>query len=239
MRYLIVFYLLSTAFFAQAKVSIQVNHEMFYFAENPRLVDILSEVTGDNPWFWPASRLYRLNSSEAEQQRNDIVSELKFISISANKELIEQIHTLINEIQQWPLADRVDIIIDYDAAQMNANNNPRFENGDYLLELSLRPTATRIFGLSLPSLPVNMSDDQCAHHYIQNKNIKLANYDSAYIIQANGQTKKIGIAYWNQKCVELMPGSEIYLPLPESQFSEKYRTLNQKIAMLAKNRIVL
>ena len=239
MRCSIFLYLLLTVFCAQAKVSVQINQEIFNFPENPRLVEVLFPALAGKQWYWPASALYRLNSSRAENQRNQIIKKLESIQLSLNSENSIQVTYLIEQIKQWSLADRIDIPIDYDAAQLDSNSNPRFENGEYRLELKLRPTTANIFGLNKQTVIIDLSNSSCAHSSIQQLVAELVNKDFAYIIQPNGVTKKIGIAYWNKGCTELMPGSQIYLPLPESQFSKKNRLLNEQIVALAKNRINL
>jgi hypothetical protein len=239
MRSLIFFYLLTSACIAQAKVNVQLNQELLDFAGNPRLVKVLAKVSADEQWFWPATTLYRLDSSQAEKQRSEIVAKLEFLHSSLGHEPAKQVTYLIEQIKQWTLADRIVIAIDYDAAQMNNNNNLRFENGNYRLDLKLRPTTASIFGVTIQDLTFNLTNNQCAYDYIHQYATQLANIDFAYIIQPNGTSQKIGIAYWNKGCVELMPGSQIYLPLPESQFFKKNRLLNEQIVALAKNRIVL
>ncbi|WP_340678576.1 capsule biosynthesis GfcC family protein [Paraglaciecola sp.] len=237
MRCSIFLYLLLTVFCVQAKVSVQINQEVFNFSENPRLVGVLAQVAVGKQWYWPASALYRLNSSRAENQRDQIIKKLESIQLSLSSADSSHVSYLIEQIKQWSIADRIPIPIDYDAAQMNANNNPQFENGEYRLELRLRPQTASIFGLTSQALTINLANNQCAHSYIQQFSSSLASNDFAYIIQPDGVSKKIGIAYWNQGCTELMPGSQIYIPLPESQFFIENSMLNAQIVALAKNRI--
>ncbi|WP_157884309.1 capsule biosynthesis GfcC family protein [Paraglaciecola hydrolytica] len=235
---LLILYFLASTFSASAKVSIQVNNEFYSFANNPRLVEVLAKVTENQQWYWPASALYRLESLLVEKQRREIINRLAYIQLSLSQEDATKVNGLIGQINQWNLAERVNIKIDYDAAQMNANNNPRFENGSYRLDLITRPKSASVFGLISATFSIDLSNKQCAHQHIRALSEDLINHDYAYLIQPDGTTKKIGIAYWNTECVDVMPGSQIYLPLPESQFFQDNSLLNEQIVMLAKNRIV-
>ena len=239
MRYFILLFCLAAAPSVNANVSIQLNKELYQFEHNPRLVEVLAKVATEKQWYWPAAALYRLDSSLAEQQRNNIIEKLKLIRLSLSEQHAARVTYLIEQIKLWQFADRVNVPIDFDAAQMNVNNNPRFENGSYRLDLILRPTTAQVIGLTTQSLSVDLTEAQCAHQYIHQLVPNLANKDFAYLIQPNGVSIKIGIAYWNTNCVDIMPGSQIFLPLPESQFFHENRLLNEQIVALAKNRIVL
>jgi hypothetical protein len=239
MRFFILLFLLTAALSADAKVSIKINDELHQFDHNPRLAEVLVKVAAEKQWYWPAASLYRLDSSKAEQQRNKIIEQLTLMHKSLSGKNSAKMTHLIEQIKQWKLGDRVDMAIDYDAAQMNADNNPRFENGEYRLDLILRPLAAEIIGLTTQSLSIDLTNPQCAHQHIQQLNPNLANKDFAYLIQPNGLSKKFGIAYWNKGCVDIMPGSQIYLPLSESLFFYENQLLNEQIVALAKNRIVL
>jgi len=237
MRYFILLFYLAAAPSVNANVSIQLNKELYQFEHNPRLVEVLAKVATEKHWYWPAAALYRLDSSLAEQQRNNIIEKLKLLRLSLSEQHAARVTYLIKQIKQWQLADRVDVAIDFDAAQMNANNNPRFENGSYRLDLIMRPTTAQVMGLTTQSLSLDLTEAQCAHQYIHKLVPNLANKDFVYLIQPNGASKKIGIAYWNSNCVHIMPGSQIFLPLPELQFFNENRLLNEQIVALAKNRI--
>jgi len=237
MRCFILLFCLAIALSVKANVSIQLNNQLQLFEHNPRLAEVLTKVATEQQWYWPAAALYHLDSSQAEQQRNKIIEQLKRLRLSELHSA--QMTSLIEQIKQWQLADRVDVVIDFDAAQMNANNNPRFDNGSYRLDLILRPTTAQVIGLTTQSLSIDLTEAQCAHQYIHKLVPNLANKDFVYLIQPNGVSKKIGIAYWNTNCVDIMPGSQIFLPLPESLFFQDKQLLNEQIVALAKNRIIL
>ena len=239
MRWFLIFLLLNVVMGVHAKVSVQLNHMVLDFADNPRLTDVLAGINQQQSWYWPATALYRLDTSLAEQQRRNIITQLDFVALSLNPTSALKVRSLIAQIKQWQLADRVVMPIDYDAARVNLNNNPRFENGAYRLELMTRPNSAIVFGLINQPINLQLDQSQCAREYIEGLNQDLANPDYIYIVQPDGVIKKIGIAYWNSKCEDIMPGSQIYLGLPESQFFKHNTQLNEQIAQLATSKLGL
>ena len=239
MRWFLIFLLLNVVMSVHAKVSVQLNHMVLDFADNPRLTDVLAGVNQQQSWYWPATALYRLDTLLAEQQRRNIITQLDFVELSLDQTSALKVRSLIAQIKQWQLADRVMVPIDYDAARVNLNNNPRFENGTYRLELMTRPTTATVFGLIEQPIKLDLGTQQCAEDYIQHLNIDLANRDYVYIIQPDGVIKKTGVAYWNSACEDIMPGSQIYLGLPESQFFNHNNQLNEQIAQLATSKLGL
>lgn len=198
---------------------------------------MLSQVAYDKNWYWPASRLFRLDSSHAELMRSDILSKLKFMQVSLEGEEEQQVKRLIQQISGWKLADRIFTELDYDKAQLLASHNQRFEHGDYFIQLFERRNTINLFGLVEQSTD-KMENSQCGHEVIHQLVPTPINKDFAYIIQPDGVIKKIGIAYWNATCVDIMPESDIFMPFTESQFSTENSALNKQIIDLAKNRIM-
>jgi hypothetical protein len=221
-----------------AKVTVSINQQYYEFATEPRLVEVLAKVANDANWYWPATNLYRLETDEPSQLRNDIVARLKLVQSSANKNKSTQINNLIEQISAWKLAKRIGIKIDYDLAQTNPKFNPRFDEGKYLLNVTLRSNTFSVFGLVKQETPILLEKHQCAQTYIHEHFSALINKDNIFIIQPDGHTFKTGIAYWNAGCVDIMPGSQIYLPLEESQFFSNNSELNKLIVELALDRIV-
>ena len=239
MRFFLIFLLLNFVMSVHAKVSVRVNQMLLDFADNPRMSDVLSGLSKQQTWYWPAAALYRLDTSLGEQQRSNIITQLEFVALSLNQTNALKARSLINQIKQWQLADRVRMTIDYQASRVNLDKNPRFENGHYLLELYTRPTTATVFGLIDQPIKLDLATQLCAEDYIQRLDIDLANPDYVYIIQPDGVIKKTGVAYWNSACADIMPGSQIYLALPESQFFKHNTRLNEQIAQLATSKLGL
>ena len=57
------------------------------------------------------------------------------------------------------------------------------------------------------------------------------------LIQANGHVESIPTTEWNAKAVEIMPGSQLFIPFKQSYFGEDVKRINQIITTLAVNRV--
>lgn len=237
MRLVIFCCLLLLPHFCIAKVSVRINQQQFDFVTQPRLNEVLEKVAYDASWYWPAAQLFRLNSNNATQLRIDLLAKLKLMQASLSTDNVLQIDQLIEQLNSWKLADRILINLDYDLVQTNPKFNPRLEDGFYQLELFERPLTFSVFGLLHKATTIQLNNYQCAHGYINNTFSMLKNRDYIYIIQPDGQVIKAGIAYWNSRCVDIMPGSQVFLPFEESQFFSKNTELNKQIIELALNRL--
>lgn len=221
-----------------ADVSITINQQSFEYDYTPRLNEVLASVAYEQNWYWPASKLYQLDSTRTLTLRNDVVAKLKFMALSLDGQFAQRVQALIQQIRSWQLADRVLVNIDYDKAQLDPLSNPQFDNGQYQLNLVTRPDNVGVFGLAEDTPSISLSPKTCAHEYVNATFSSLENKDFVYIIAADGQISKVGIAYWNASCVDIMPGSQVFLPFPESQFFSDNTELNNQIIKLALNRIM-
>ena len=224
--------------FCFSEASITINHRDFVFTNQPRLSEVLSKVADEKDWYWPTSRLFRVNSNEANKLREMTISNLQFAQLTASQNDAANFTKLISQIQNWHLADRILIKIDFDLAQVDPRYNPRFEDGSYRLDLSTRSPYLTIFGLTDLPRVIKTNKKQCSSELVSELFLQQENKDYIYIVQPDGLSLKVGIAYWNAECVDIMPGSQIFLPLPESQFSIENTELNRQIIQLAKNRIL-
>jgi hypothetical protein len=221
----------------QAEVTVVINSEEFVFSDNPRLTEVLTPVAQKRHWYWPGSALFRLDGVRAVQQRREVLASLTVIEQETNVALANNIQHLKLQIQTWQLADRIEQTIDFDLARLDPNFNPRFEDGSYLLILKERPKTIEVFGLTENPTTLRLEHGTCLAKQLHKTYSDLQNKDLIYITQADSTVINYGIAYWNKSCVDVMPGSQIFLPFAESQFSESNRKLNYTIASLAKNRV--
>jgi hypothetical protein len=224
--------------FSHAEVSVTINYQKFDYLHQPRLNEVLSKVAYEKNWYWPASRLFRLDTNKANNLRKAIIEKLMSVQSTSNDNDGTQISLLLGQIKSWHLSDRISIKLDYDLAQLNPEFNPQFDNGNYRLDLSTLSPYITIFGLTESPRVIKKTTKQCANEYIASLFPQLENLDYIYIIQPNAVVIKTGIAYWNATCVDIMPDSQIYLPLPESQFFSENQELNLQIIELAKNRVL-
>lgn len=224
---------------ANAEVTVQLNQQQLSFDTNPRLTDVLV-YAADESWYWPASSLYQLNTDKPEALRQQVLATLATLAEEWQGSSAKQqaVLALSRQIIQWKLAERIAITIDYDLARVRAVNNPRFENGDYLLQLKKRPASVYPLGLIESVQPVTHHGAADVNTYLAALSYTtLADTEWVYILPVNGKAIKVGTAYFNTAHTEVMPGGQIFIPFKVELFSSRLERLNQQIIELAAYRI--
>ena len=236
---LLIFGILST-FYAFSNVNISINQKSYSYTENPRLADVLKPFAIEENWYWPATALYRKNSNNIEEKRAIVLSELKTVySQQTDPKFKKALVYLEQQIIAWQLVERIFIDIDYDKARIQAEHNPSFKDGDYLLLLKERPEAVSVFGMLENARAIPLLSMTTSYEYLKGIDVSEGSDKSfVFIIQADGSVKKVGIAYWNRVDHQIMPGGQLYIPIAERLFSNRIDELNKKIAELAANRVI-
>jgi hypothetical protein len=218
-------------------VKITINETVYHYDGNPRLSEVLEPIAVDKAWFWPSSGLYRLNKGYIQTLKEEVLVNIQ--GTYGSNDDTQGTRLLEDQIRNWNLADRVFIPIDFDLARSQAKFNPMFEDGEYLLVLKERPITVSLIGMLKGPKIVKFDSGFSVSDYLTNiVGFKNTEISYVYIIQGNGDMKKSGIAYWNNTHDQVMPGGQVFIPISESQFSQKNTLLNEKIARLAANRIL-
>ncbi|MBV2127769.1 capsule biosynthesis GfcC family protein [Arsukibacterium indicum] len=225
---------------AEAVVSVQIKGQSYLYQKPPRLAEVLQPVAFTDDWFWPASRLYRLDTMRAEQLREQIIQRLaalkgKWQQDSHYQNTIEQ---LTFQLQQWQLAERIMIAIDYDLARLKPAANPLFEPGQYLLSLTERPPHITVFGLARAERITHYGNASVSIYAGQLRRLAGSNYDWLFVLQPDGEVIKAGIASWNQQHLELMPGAQLFVPFDTRFFGDEFVEINQAVIELARHRVL-
>lgn len=235
--FVLVLFTLVLAFNLHAQVRVKINKSVYQYDANPRLADVLVPTFGVSQWYWPSAQLFRLNSTDYEATRNSLIALLSKDN-TASKNVLKAHQHLLSQINEWQLADRVQIEIDFERARYSLAHNPQFEAGEYLLKLSERPKSLFIFGAVATPQTIEHVDNQCIQETIKDiERYVGADLDKIFIISPNGKIEPAAIAYWNERCVVPMPGSSIYIPLQENQWFKKAALINKQMASLSVNRI--
>jgi hypothetical protein len=224
-----------------AQVSININDERFNYPGDTRLADVLAPVALQKHWYWPGSALFKLNSTDPQQLRSQIFQRMATLQAlwHGEQSKLEALSNLRQQLDSWQLAKRIDIKIDYDLARTNAEFNPQFDAGEYLLLLKLRPTDIRIFGLIATENKLKHRDAIDVSRYLDKLSLLPgADKSTVYIIQSDGRVFEAPIAYWNRQHQELMPGSQVFVPFDDS-WSSDLAQLNKLIVQLAADRVYL
>lgn len=221
-----------------ANVHVLIDGKRYAYPANPRLADVLAPVALEGDWYWAGAGLYKLGDEYHSKDRKVIIKKLNELKVR-NAERHSEYQSFIQQIESWQLVHRVDIDIDYELARIKISHNPRFENGDYLLNLSPRPDQIQVFGAIEESVELTYSNNTCIENYLkQLSKSNIASVDKVYVIQPNGKVFAVGAAYWNRECLLIMPGSQIYVPIAEHFYFNHIEELNWSIAKLSSNRIL-
>lgn len=226
-----------------AEVTVQINQQQYVFANEPRLVEVLSPLAEQQNWYWPAAALYEIDNSELEDTRVEVLNQLSVLAENnthKNLQLKLAIEQLAADITKWTLARRLPIAIDYDLARLKAAANPQFTPGNYILRLAPRSKVVHIMGAINYSQQVGHLPNADVSNYLTKQTFtQLADKDYVLVIQANGTVVKAPAAYWNKTHQEVMPGSQLFVPFKENLFSPELSKINQQIVELASNRVLL
>lgn len=224
-----------------ADVSVQINNQQFHYIEAPRLANILEPVSADKRWYWPAAALYRLDSQKPEQMRENTLLSLQQL-LGRWQEKPERKATvlrLIRELENWQLAERVLVTVDYDLARVKPEFNPQLDNGRYLLRLKTRPDAVYAYGMI--TFPQRLAHQGAtpAYEYLHGLTFSAgADSKKLYVIQSDGRVEFVDNSYWNRQHLEIMPGGQLFIPFADEWFSSLAENINQQIAELARHRVM-
>lgn len=222
-------------------VTVEINGSHYQFDTNPRLNEVLAPVALQSNWYWPAAALYRLDSSEPEQLRQQVLQQIAQLKQhnAADSDLVTTLQSLERQVAAWRLAKRIAKPIDYDFARVRPDLNPRFDNGVYLLQLKQRPGNVYLFGALNSEMTVtHRGAAPAADYMLSAQPTALANLAELVLLQPDGKVQTAGAAYWNHAHIEAMPGAQVFIPLQSQLFSSQLDILNQRLLELASHRVL-
>ncbi|GAB2921981.1 capsule biosynthesis GfcC family protein [Rheinheimera gaetbuli] len=239
-RYLATLCLLLCSSLSQAAVSIDVNGERRDYPHNPRLAEVLQPYALTQPWYWPAAALYQTDSQHAQVLRQQLLQLATEIAQQSDDALLRDSLALLQaQVNQWQLADRVNLALDYDAATIQPALNPRFDNGSYRIVLKRRPVVVHIAGAVKRSFSVpHISAGAVARYVADSPMIYGADRDRLMIIQPDGRVIAAGISHWNHEHIEAMPGAQLLVLFAEPVLDGRFARLNALLQQLAAHRIL-
>lgn len=219
------------------KVQVHLNDHIRRYTYSPKLSDVLAPVALQRDWFWPASALYKQQDQAAEQERNEVLAQLKLLTADGNGALSQALSRTSYFISSWSLATRLNVAIDYDLVRIRPQQNLGFDDGHYMLKLYPRPQNIEFWGAVDQVVSMPHSGVKTVAAYLPALN-RSAYADMSYvlIIQPDGEIKRAGVESWNAQHIELMPGSSVFIPFASSLFQD-LTPLNEAIARLARHRV--
>ncbi|APC14808.1 hypothetical protein BLL42_03355 [Pseudomonas frederiksbergensis] len=138
---------------------------------------------------------------------------------------------LYEQIERLPVTGREVAVLDPIALEVGFARNALLEDGDRLI-YPARPSTVEVWGAVAQPCHVPYSAMQEARDYARQCAILSdAESDYLWLIQPDGQVRRVGVAAWNhQEGAVLAPGSRILVPIKNDDLDSPTPELNQQLA---------
>lgn len=234
-------FMCATSFGASALVDIELNGQHYRYLNPVRLSLILQTNAKNGNWYWPASAMYVIDQKYTEALRQDVLQTIDSLAVdlSVNDDKAMALNALRQQVAGWTLAKRLPVSINKNASRIDYRQNPMLQDGNYILHLTGRPSVVWMSGLVSTPGSYEYRNQHSAADYAEG--VKLRDYadpDYVYVITPRGEVTRQNIAYWGESYSQVMPGSQIYVPLFTWLLSPDVDELNEKVAELAVHRVL-
>ncbi|MEA3381388.1 MAG: capsule biosynthesis GfcC family protein [Pseudomonadota bacterium] len=222
-------------------VSIMINKQTYQFDRPIRLSSALSIVADNGDWYWPSASAFDLTNPKAEREKEIALSQIRTLLTQFDKdsETHVALQNLYEQVASWTVSTRIDMPISYNWARLFFEDNPMFQPGKYWIRLNGRPNVVHFSGAVVkPGAYKHQSDTSVYTAVHTVKKAVDADRSHVYVIDPRGNIEEKGIAYWNLDFAQLMPGSQVYVPISSELFSDKLKQLNERVAALAVHRVL-
>lgn len=222
-------------------VSIMINKQTYQFDRPIRLSSALSIVADNGDWYWPSASAFDLTNPKAEREKEIALSQIRTLLTQFDKdsETHAALQNLYEQVASWTVSTRIDMPISYNRARLFFEDNPMFQPGKYWIRLNGRPNVVHFSGAVVkPGAYKHQSDTSVYTAVHTVKKAVDADRSYVYVIDPRGNIEEKGIAYWNLDFAQLMPGSQVYVPISSELFSDKLKQLNERVAALAVHRVL-
>ena len=234
--------LLSTSSFAQeSTLSVMLNKQTYQFERPLRLSSVLSLIAENGDWYWPTAAVFNLTDTHAEDEKAAILIEIRDLMtrFDRDSDTFMALENLYEQVATWTVSTRIDMPVSYNRARLFFEENPMFQPGKYWIRLNGRPNVVHFSGAVIkPGAYQHQSNTSVYTAVDTVKKAVDADRSYVYIITPQGNVEERGIAYWNLDFSQLMPGSQVYVPISPELFSNKLKVLNKRVAALAVHRVL-
>lgn len=146
--------------------------------------------------------------------------------------LAARAHALREWIATMPATGRVRADLQPRRLEADNGSNRVLEEGDHLV-YPQRPQSVRVVGAVIVPCELPHVALRDAVRYMRDCAIEhaVADSESLWVVQPDGQVQHLGIANWNRSPVQaLAPGAVLYVPLDEAQITASAPDLNEAFA---------
>lgn len=201
------------------------------------LIDLVGQPRLANSW-WPGAVISEEKATaEALAQKQALTGRLAALSADASSDNAAALNALRQQLQALKVTGRQLVNLDPDIVRVSERGNPPLQ-GNYTLWVGGQPTEVTLFGLiSRPGKQPFMPGRDVASYLEGQNRLSGADRSYAWVVYPDGRTQKVPVAYWNQRHVEPMPGSLIFVGLDDSFWSSEPEALNADILHTLMQRI--
>lgn len=228
-------------------VAVRIEREGFVpltleFSAPPTLAQLLEEVPVATRVYWPNARLFQLDSVAPENQKQAVLVQLEALQQywenRGRPARAKTIQALQKQVVSWRVARAIAIRLDYDLARIQPKYSPRMDPGSYLLRCGGRPATVALWGAIAPPREIPHLNATAADRYLEwIALLPGADHSWLYSIPPYTPLERIPVASWNRHHQEVMPGSQLFLPVHEALLPPGYRSLNLALAELLRHRV--
>lgn len=225
----------------QALVNVKINGQQYRYLNPVRLSLILQTTAKNGDWYWPACAIYSEDTADVEAMRKDVLQSIDAVAVdlSVNDDKAIALNALKRQVENWTLAKRLPVKLNRNAARLDVKQNPMLQEGNYAIYLTGRPDTVWLSGMVKTPGSYEYRNQSTPADYAEGVNLRgYADPDYVYVISPRGEITKQNIAYWGKSYSQVMPGSQIYVPLFTWLLSPDVDDLNEKVASLAVHRVL-
>lgn len=201
-----------------------------------RLLDVISAAQPDAQSYWlGAAWLHRSLEDQQTRLKAAVLFDLKLLQrvalVNGHQTRAALSARLQEQVTQLPVTGRRVAMLDPIALEVGFALNALLDDGDRLI-YPARPTTVQVWGAVAQPCHVAYVDGQDARVYARHCAILSdAERDYLWLIQPDGQVRRVGVAAWNlEEGVMPAPGSRILVPIRSDDLETPTPELNQQLA---------
>lgn len=231
--------LLAAAGISQADVTVSGDVRspgQFKFDPGARLLDVITASQPDAQSYWLAAAWLRQPLQEQQRRlKVGVMFDLKVLQQGAllfdkpaRAALADQLY---KGVARLPVTGRQVAVLDPVAVEVGFALNAQLDDGDSLV-YPLRPSTVEVLGAVAQPCRLPYRAMQEARDYLRSCQPSAeAEQDYLWLIQPNGQTRRVGIAMWNREEGHWpAAGGKILVPIKNDDLDPPTPELNQQLA---------
>lgn len=201
-----------------------------------RLLDVMTAAQPDAQSYWLAAAwLHRPLLDQQTRLKTGVLFDLEVLQRTAllydNNSRAALAARLYQEVSRLPVTGRQVAVLDPVAVEVGFARNYAVDDGDRLV-YPKRADTVHVLGAVVEPCKIDFRAMQQARDYLQAcTSLADADNDYLWVIQPDGQVRRVGIALWNREDgIVPAPGSRILVPIKNDDLDPPTPELNQELA---------